>query len=253
MRTQLNGYIVDDADAALYRFFGYQVSSPADIRKAVAENPPGETLTVEINSPGGNMWAGFEMYSVLRGAQCDTEAEVQSLAASAASTAMIGCKRVKATPVAQVMVHNPGLAAGGNQYEHLKTAETLGRFAQSILNAYELKSGGRRTRAELEAMMDAETWLPVQEAVEAGLVDEIIGGADLIPSQVVNAVGGGLRVLSGAGGLPSAAELRARKDAFDGARPKPDSDGGPPTPERRPDQENERARLAVSLSVKKYC
>lgn len=250
MRTQLNGYIVADEDAWIYRFFGYAVTSPVDIRKAVAENPPGETLTVEINSPGGSMFAGFEMYSVLMGAECDTEAEVQSMAASAASTAMLGCKRVKATPVAQVMVHNPAITADGNQYDHQKTAEELAGFAQSILNAYELKCQGKKTRAELKAMMDAETWLTVQDAVDAGFVDEVIGGAGLLPAQVVNAVGGGLRALSGAGGLPSAAELRARKDAMDGATPQPDEGGE--TPDPGPDQESERARLAVSLSVKKY-
>lgn len=250
MRTQLNGYIVADEDAWIYRFFGYCVCSPIDIRKAVAENPPGETLTVEINSPGGSMFAGFEMYSVLLGAKCDTEAEVQSLAASAASTAMLGCRRVKATPVAQVMIHNPAVTADGNQYDHRKTAEELAGFAQSILNAYELKCRGKRTRAELEAMMDSETWFPAQEAVEAGLVNEIIGGAGLLSSQVVNAVGGGLRVLSGAGGLPSAAELMARKEAMDRAEGKSIPDDESPAP--GPEQESERERLAVSLSVKKY-
>lgn len=248
MRTQLNGYIVEDDDAWIYRLFGYTVCSPQSIRDALAANPPGETLTVEINSPGGSMFAGFEMYSVLLSAECDTEAEIQSLAASAASTAMLGCKRVKATPVAQVMVHNPAVASNGNQYEHRKTADDLAKFSQSILNAYELKSGGKRTRAELETMMNAETWLPVQEAVDAGLVDEIIGGAGLLPSQVVNAVGGGLRVLSGTGGLPSAAELRARKEAMDAGEPVPEAD----PPVMGPDQERERERLAVSLSVKKH-
>lgn len=247
MRTQLNGYIVADEDAWIYRFFGYSVCCPADIRKAVAENPPGETLTVEINNYGGSMFAGFEMYSVLQGADCDTEAEVQSVAASAASTAMLGCKRVRATPVAQVMIHNPAIAADGNQYDHRKTAKDLDKFAQSILNAYELKCRGKKTREQLKTMMDAETWLPVQEAVEAGLVDEIIGGAQLLPPQVVNCVGGGLRVLCGAGGLPGAAELRAKKAALDA------QDGDPgDTPEEEPDQSGERERLAVSLSVKKY-
>lgn len=250
MRTQLNGYIVADADAEIYRWWGYPVCSPADIRQAVSENPAGETLTVEINSPGGNMWAGFEMYSVLLGAECDTEAEVQSLSASAASTAMLGCKRVKATPVAQVMVHNPAIIADGNQYDHQKTAEDLAKFAQSILNAYELKCQGKRTRAELETMMNSETWLPVQDAVDAGLVDEIIGGAVLLSSQVVNAVGGGLRALSGAGGLPSAAELRARREAVDAGGVNPGADSEAPA--AGPDQESERERLAVSLSVKKY-
>lgn len=248
MRTQLNGYIVADEDAEIYRWWGYPVCCPADIRQAVAKNPPDETLTVEINNSGGNMFAGFEIYSVLQAASCATEAEVQSLAASAASIAMLGCDRVKATPVAQIMIHNPAIIAEGNQYDHQKTADVLAGFAQSILNAYELKCRGKRTRGELEAMMDAETWLPVQEAMEAGLVDEIIGGAGLLPSQVVNAVGGGLRALSGAGGLPSAAELWARKEAMDGEAPKPNVGGEPPAPE----QESERERLAVSLSVKKY-
>lgn len=243
MRTQMNGYIVADEDAWIYRFFGYQVCSPQDIRRALADNPPGETLTVEVNNSGGSLFAGFEMYSVLRGAQCPTEAEVQSLAASAASVAMLGCQRVKATPVAQVLIHNPIITAEGTQYDHQKTAEDLGKFAQSILNAYELKCRGKRTREELASMMDAETWLTVQEAAEAGLVDEIIGGGEIIPSQVVNAVGGGLRVLSGAGGLPSAAELRAKKAAMEsGTAPADDTSEDP----------GAQARLAASLSLKKY-
>ncbi len=250
MRTQLNGYIVADEDAWLYRFFGYVVCSPADIRQAVADNPPGEALTVEINNAGGNMWAGFEIYSVLRAAPCETEAEVQSLAASAASIAMIGCKRVRASPVAQVMIHNPAIASDGNQYDHRETAEMLAQFAQSILNAYELKCTGKKTRAELEAMMDGETWLPVQEAMAAGLVDEVIGGELPLAPQVVNCAGAGLRALCGAGGLPSAAELRARKAAMDGPRTDPGGDGEPPA--GGSDQEGERARLAVSLSVKKH-
>lgn len=243
MRTQINGYIVADEDAWLYRWAGYQVCSPQDIRRAIADNPPGETLTVEINNRGGDMFSGFEIYSVLRGAACPTEAEVQSLSASAASIAMLGCQRVKATPVAQVMIHNPAVWADGNQYDHQKTAEELTKFAQSILNAYELKCGGKRTRAELAAMMDAETWLTVQEAVEAGLVDEVIGGGGALPSQVVNTVGGCLRVLAGPGGLPSAADLRARKAAIDAGKQLENTETLP---------ESQRERLTVSLSLKKY-
>ena len=243
MRTQMNGYIVTDEDAWLYRWFGYQVCSPQDIRQALADNPPGETLTVEINNAGGSMFAGFEMYSVLRGAQCPTEAEIQSLAASAASVDMLGCERVKATPVAQVMIHNPALPASGDQHVHYKTAEDLEKFAQSLLNAYELKCRGKRSREELASMLNAETWMTVQEAVEAGLVDEVIGGESIIPSQVMNAVGGGLRVLSGAGGLPSAAELREKKAAMEsGSAPADDPPEGPGV----------QARLSASLSLKKY-
>lgn len=243
MRTQMNGYIVADEDAWIYRFFGYQVCSPQDIRRALADNPPGETLTVEINNGGGSLFAGFEIYSVLQGAQCPTEAEIQSLAASAASVAMLGCQRVKATPVAQVLIHNPSLPAQGDQYVHYKTAEDLEKFAQSLLNAYEIKCRGKRSREELASMLDAETWMTVQEAAEAGLVDEIIGGGEIIPSQVMNAVGGGLRALSGAGGLPSAAELRAKKAAME---------GGADPADDPPEEPGDQARLAASLSLKKY-
>lgn len=235
MRTQLNGYIVADGDAQLYRLFGYQVCSPQNVRQALADNPPGETLTLEINNSGGDMFAGFEMYSVLLGAQCPTEAEVQSVAASAASVAMLGCQRVKATPVAQVMIHNPARPASGDHRVHYKTAEELEKFAQSILNAYEIKCRGKRSREELAAMLDEETWFTVQEAVEAGLVDEVTGGwYPIIPSQVMNAVGGG---------LPSAAELRAKKAAMEnGSAPADDT----------PEEPGVQARLAASLSLKKY-
>lgn len=243
MRTQMNGYIVADEDAWIYRWFGYQVCSPQDIRRALADNPAGETLTVEINNGGGSLFAGFEIYSVLQGAQCPTEAEIQSLAASAASVAMLGCQRVKATPVAQVLIHNPSLPAQGDQYVHYKTAEDLEKFAQSLLNAYEIKCRGKRSREELASMLDAETWMTVQEAAEAGLVDEIIGGGEIIPSQVMNAVGGGLRALSGAGGLPSAAELRAKKAAME---------GGADPADDPPEEPGDQARLAASLSLKKY-
>lgn len=243
MRTQMNGYIVADEDAWIYRRFGYQVCSPQDIRQALTDNPPGETLTVEINNGGGSLFAGFEIYSVLQGAQCPTEAEIQSLAASAASVAMLGCQRVKATPVAQVLIHNPSLPASGDQYVHYKTAEDLEKFAQSLLNAYEIKCRGKRSREELASMLDAETWMTVQEAVESGLVDEIIGGGEIIPSQVMNAVGGGLRALSGAGGLPSAAELRAKKAAME---------GGADPADDPPEEPGDQARLAASLSLKKY-
>lgn len=155
--------------------------------------------------------------------------------------------RTRRGRMAQVMVHNPAVTADGNQYDHRKTAEDLEKFSQSILNAYELKCHGKKTRAELEAMMDAETWLPVQEAVEAGLVDEIIGGEALLAPQVVNCVGGGLRALCGAGGLPSAAELRAKKAALDAQAEQSGS-----APAEEPEQRGERERLAVSLSVKKY-
>ena len=97
-RVTLNGRVVADEDQWIYDWFGIDAFSPAVIRKAVEDNPAGEDLTLEINSGGGSVFAGFEMYSILKGAKCQTIAEVQSLAASAASTAMVGCSKVMLSP-----------------------------------------------------------------------------------------------------------------------------------------------------------
>lgn len=214
MRVTLNGYVVADADVMFYRFFGYSCFSPKDIRRAAAENPEGEVLTLEINSPGGSVFAGNEMYSVLRSiGNTQTRAEIQSLAASAASYLCLGCSEVMISPVGQMAVHLPGTCTEGNRNAHLESIQMLDSVREGILNAYELKAQGRADRAEFRRLMDASTFLTAQRAVELGLADGILyqdGETPLIiPGDITNAVGGGIRALANsAAGLPSAAVLR---------------------------------------------
>ena len=75
MRYNLKGVISSDEDAPIYRFFGMAAVSPADIRQAIADNPAGEDFVLEINSGGGSVYAGFEMYSILRAAGVPTRLE----------------------------------------------------------------------------------------------------------------------------------------------------------------------------------
>lgn len=229
MRVTLNGYVVADDDAWIYKWFGYTVFSPATVRQAVRDNPEGEELVLEINSGGGSVFAGFEMYSVLRSAQCRTRSEVQSLAASAASTMMLGSDEVWISPVAQVMIHLPSTSTQGDRQDHLESVEILDGITESILNGYEAKCKGKRTRNELSEMMRSSTWLTAQEALDAGLVDGILyqeEDSELLPGSIINAVGGGIRALAGSGGLPDAGQLRARYEAL----------GHPPKAEEEPNQ-----------------
>ncbi len=243
MRAAVKGFIVADDDAEVYRWFGYTVTAPADVRKAIEDNPEGEPLILEVNSPGGNMFAGYEMYSALKAATCATQAEIQSISASASSTAMLGTDEVKASPVAQVMIHLPSMQTQGDALAHRKSAEALDKFRVSILNAYELKCRGKKTRQELEAMLEAETWLPVQEALAVGLVDGVLYDEEgIIASQVVNCVGSGIRTLSAMGGLPAAAELRAKMET---QNPVPQPGGGP-------DENTVLEKLKASLALKQY-
>lgn len=249
MRVSLNGYVVNDDDAWLYRYFKFACFSPADVRRALAENPEGEDLVLEINSGGGEVIAGNEMYSVLRTSPVNTVAEIQSLAASAASYLCLGCRRVMMSPVAQMMIHLPSVGEQGNYHAHEQAALVLRSIGEGMLNAYEVRCAGKTKRAQLRKMMEAETWLCAQDALDAGLVDGILyqeGETPLtIPSSVTAAVGGGIRALAMSGGLPSAAELREKYEALQRQQPPKDAEK-PAEPGLRDDW-----RHAARLSIEK--
>lgn len=216
MRVTLNGIVASDDDRWVYEYFGYRAFSPEQLRDAVAQNPDGEELVLEINSPGGSVFAGSEMYSVLKSSGLRTRAEIQSLAASAASYLCLGCGMVSISPVAQMMIHLPSTTTSGDRTEHQRSIGMLDSTREAILNAYELKSKGKADRASLRRMMNSETWLTAQDAMSLGLVDEILGqeeGQSMSPSGLVNAFG-----------LPDIDALRA---AYQKAHPAPD----PETPE----------------------
>ncbi len=199
MRFSLNGVISSDDDARVWKYFGWQAVCPSDIRQALADNPNGEEFVLEINSGGGSVYAGFEMYSLLRGATVPTRAEVQSLAASAASVVLAGVDVAAVSPVGQVMIHLPSTITDGNQIVHKESVQMLETVTSSIITAYEKKCRGKTTRDALRRMMDKETFLTAQEALNAGLIDEIIGEEKAAPMNVINA----------AGGLPDIIKLRA--------------------------------------------
>lgn len=209
MRVSLNGIVSADDDLEIYQWLGFSAFSPATLRQAVEDNPEGEELVLEINSGGGSVFAGFEMYSVLRAAKVKTRAEVQSLAASAASTLIMGCDEVLMSPVAQMMIHLPTVQTEGDRAAHRESIKVLDSITQSILNGYEAKSQGKRTRAQLEQMVHSTTWMTAQEAVDAGLADGILYGEEPVPANVVNSITGGIRALAGAGAPLDLETMRA--------------------------------------------
>lgn len=214
MRVSLNGYVVPTDDQWLYDWFQIGAFSPGTIRRALTDNPEGEDLELEINSPGGSVFAGFEMFSLLREAKCHTVAIVQSLAGSAASTVMSGCREVRMSPVAQVMIHLPSSYAEGNQNDMRHEAKVLEQITQSILDGYAAKCAGKATRDKLDRLIRAESWLTAQEAVDLGLADSVLGrekGDGPLPENIINAAGAGIRAVTNAAGpMPDAGTLRAR-------------------------------------------
>lgn len=261
MRITLNGLVVASDNQWLYDWFGIDAFSPATVRQALADNPEGEDLEVEINSPGGSVFSGFELYSLLLEARCRTVAIVQSMAGSAASTMMAGCDHVVMTPVAQVMIHLPASYAEGNQNDMRHEAKVLESITQSILNGYEAKCRGKADRARLDKLMRAESWLTAQDALELGLADEIMAwdNAQAMTAEIVNCVGGSIKTLANSvshGTSPEALLTRYEQLVREGAAPaeghpvasaEPNANSTPSgiAPESIADDWTRRARLAI--------
>ena len=129
-------------------------------------------ITVWINSPGGDCVAAAQIYNMLMDYKGNVTVKIDGIAASAASVIAMAGTTVLMSPVSMLMIHNPMTAAFGDSAEMQKAIEMLGSVKDSIINAYEIKTG--LTRAKLSHLMDAETWMDANKAVELGFADGIL-------------------------------------------------------------------------------
>lgn len=173
---RLCGELISDDWADLYRWFGIENGfyCPSDIRAAVDTLKPNEELVLEINSVGGHVDAAAEIYAVLEKLNNPTRAEIQSLAASAASYFILACDRVEISLAAQMMIHCGSWGVGGNKFDHLWAAQQLDETDNTILDVYCRKCGEDK-RELLRELMEQESYLSAKRCLELGLVDAIIG------------------------------------------------------------------------------
>ena len=129
-------------------------------------------ITVWINSPGGDCVAAAQIYNMLMEYPDDVTVKIDGIAASAASVIAMAGTTVLMSPVSMLMVHNPMTAAFGNADEMQKAIEMLGSVKDSIINAYEIKTG--LSRSKLSHLMDAETWMDCNKAIELGFADGML-------------------------------------------------------------------------------
>lgn len=129
-------------------------------------------ITVWINSPGGDCVAAAQIYNMLKEYAGVVTIKIDGLAASAASVIAMAGDSVLMSPVSTMMIHNPSTIAMGDSEEMRKTIQMLDEVKESIINAYEMKTGlGRR---ELSKLMDSEYWMNANEALEKGFADGIL-------------------------------------------------------------------------------
>ena len=150
-------------------FWGDEVTPKAFREELEADSGD---ITVWINSPGGNVFAAAEIYTMLRDYQGVVTVKIDAIAASAASVIAMAGNKVLMSPVAMLMVHDPSTIAMGNARDMEKAIRTLNEVKESIINAYAFKTG--LTHSRIAKLMENETWMNAKKAVELGFADEIL-------------------------------------------------------------------------------
>lgn len=179
MRTLfLNGEISDET------WYGDEVT-PGIFRGEL--NAGKGPVSVWINSPGGDVFAAAQIYNMLMDYPYDVTVMIDGLAASAASVIAMAGTKVQMSPVGMLMVHNPATIAIGDSEEMKRAVKMLDEVKESIMNAYEIKTGLSRDR--ISKLMDAESWFNAKKAVELGFADEI-----LFSREMAEDVAGGVQI-----------------------------------------------------------
>ena len=194
-KLKVKGTIVSDDIAWIYELFDVEHTSPKMIEKAL-ESANGDDLEILINSPGGSVFDGSEIYSTIKDYPGDSIVKIVGIAASAASVIAMAGKKVMMSPTAQMMIHNAANGTFGDYRDMEKNAGFLKNVNQSIINAYKIKSG--KSDEELRTMMDDTTWMTAQQAMEHNLIDQVmfdenyqaVAAVDsvVLPKQVIDKV-----------------------------------------------------------------
>ena len=129
-------------------------------------------VTIWLNSPGGDCIAASQIYTMLMDYKDDVTIKIDGIAASAASVITMAGTKVLMAPTALIMIHNPMTMAYGSHADMEKAIEMLSEVKESIINAYEIKTGLSRTK--LSHLMDEETWMNANKAIELGFADDIL-------------------------------------------------------------------------------
>ena len=129
-------------------------------------------ITIWLNSPGGDCIAASQIYAMLMDYRGNVTVKIDGIAASAASVIAMAGTKVMMAPTALMMIHNPLTVAIGDSEEMQKAIAMLDEVKESIINAYEIKTG--QSRAKISHLMDAETWLNANKAIELGFADGIL-------------------------------------------------------------------------------
>lgn len=163
----------DEAEVLIYDVIGWPYNDAGELVRALAEMTQ-TTITVRINSPGGDVFDSMAIFNALQSHKSKIITRIESLAASSASFIALAGKEAQAYKNAMIMIHNPWMLAMGDQDDLREMADVLEKISGNMVDIYSGESNvGKK---EIKAMMSAETWMTAKEAKEKGFVDTIVDG-----------------------------------------------------------------------------
>ena len=181
----LKGEVVDSGSEWIYDWYGIQAISPKIVQRNLID-ANGDDVTIRINSGGGSVFAGCDIYNMLMDykQRANVIIEINGLCASIAGVIAMAGTTVRMSPSALFMIHNVSCNASGDYRDMEHTAETLKKANETIANALKLKTG--MEDKEIKKIMDHETWFTAQEAKEKGIIDEIMYHNQKVDTNMVN-------------------------------------------------------------------
>lgn len=182
---QMNGEVIPSDYADVYDYLGYENINPKAIKQALNE-ANGSDVELEINSPGGYVDAGSEIYTALKEYQGQVTAKITGQACSAASWIALAADRVEMSPTAQMMIHRASTMSIGNSDDLASDLNALNSLDKSFVDLYSQRTG--LDAQEVYRLMCNTTWMNAKEAVDKGFADEIMFQNDKKPA-LVNADG----------------------------------------------------------------
>jgi len=168
-----------EAEIMIYDEIGFWGVTASDFIRDLADIKA-STINLRINSPGGDVFDGVAIYNAVKRHTAEVNVFIDGLAASAASFIAMAGDKVSMSPHSQMMIHEASGLAIGNAEDMRKLADMLDKTSDSIAAMYAERAGGDVT--EWRARMKDETWYSDQEAVDAGLADEVLGSSGAPPA-----------------------------------------------------------------------
>lgn len=172
VKIDIKGDIISNDSTWIYDWLEWDYTSPGKIQKALSD-ANGRNVEFQINSPGGDVFAGYEIYNMIKSYEGGTTSNIVGLAASCASFIPMASDRVISQLMAMMMIHGASTSTRGNKYNHEHTRDFLSKVDNTIVKAYTSRNG--KTDQEMLDLMANETWFTAEEMLEMGLIDEIVG------------------------------------------------------------------------------